>query len=121
MTATIASVLNDCLKEFTDSTTSGVLTKFENEVSQRRWLDELGRLRVWASNIGAHQTGQSSLDYRLRDASHLKSETIKILQRTLQVLLNLRGVIEEGDDEPYDEEVFSSDSDMEFESEGNEM
>ncbi|OGE56037.1 hypothetical protein PENARI_c003G02827 [Penicillium arizonense] len=121
MTATIASVLNDCLKEFTDSTTSGVLAKFENEVSQRRWLDELGRLRVWASNIGAHQTGQSSLDYRLRDASHLKGETIKILQRTLQVLLNLRQVIEEGEDEPYEEELFSSGSDMEFESEGNEM
>jgi hypothetical protein len=121
MTATIASVLNDCLKEFTDSTTSGVLAKFENEVSQRRWLDELGRLRVWASNIGAHQTGQSSLDYRLRDASHLKGETIKCLQRTLQVLLNLREVIEEGEDEPYEEELFSSGSDMEFESEGNEM
>ncbi|KAJ5985298.1 hypothetical protein N7522_012494 [Penicillium canescens] len=121
MTATIASALNDCLKEFTDSTTSGVLANFENEVSQRRWLDELGRLRVWASNIGAHQTGQSSLDYRLRDASHLKDETIKILQRTLQVLLNLREVIEEGEDEPYHEGGFSGDSDMEFESEGNEM
>jgi hypothetical protein len=51
----------------------------------------------------------------------LKGETIKILQRTLQVLLNLRDVIEEGEDEPYGEEVFSGDSVMEFESEGNEM
>ena len=25
------------------------------------WEDELGRLRVWAANIGAHQTNQSSL------------------------------------------------------------
>ena len=42
------------------------------------------------------------------------------MQRALQVLSNLRGVIEDGEDEPYDEEVFSSDSGMEFESEGNE-
>ncbi|KAL1850626.1 hypothetical protein Plec18170_006911 [Paecilomyces lecythidis] len=53
----------------------------------QRWEDELGRLRVWAANIGPHQTGESSLDYWLRDASHIKNETVKLLQR-LQDLLN---------------------------------
>src|SRR4051794_39618294 len=41
--------------------------------------DEYGRLRVWAGNIGAHQSGRASLDYRLRDASHIKDQIIRLL------------------------------------------
>ncbi|KAJ5767073.1 uncharacterized protein N7511_004689 [Penicillium nucicola] len=118
--ATIAVILNDCLREFTDLTASGVLAGFDDEVTERRWLDELGRLRVWAANIGAHQTGQSSLDYRLRDASHLKSETTKILQRTLQVLRNLQEVTKE-DQHESSEETFSDDNEFEVEVEENEL
>ena len=29
-------------------------------------IDYNGRFRVWSGNIGAHQTGKSSLDHRLR-------------------------------------------------------
>ncbi|KAI4163263.1 MAG: hypothetical protein LQ342_003199 [Letrouitia transgressa] len=43
------------------------------------WIDELGRLRIWAANIGAHQTGQSSLDFRLRDSSHISDEIVDLL------------------------------------------
>ncbi|KAL9616431.1 MAG: hypothetical protein Q9160_008707 [Pyrenula sp. 1 TL-2023] len=50
------------------------------------WEDELGRLRVWAGNIGAHQRGQASLDYRLRDASHIKGQITSLLE-DLQNLL----------------------------------
>lgn len=43
--------------------------------------NELGRFRVWAGNIGAHQVGgRASLDYRLREASDVKSEVVKILE-----------------------------------------
>ena len=51
------------------------------------WNDELGRFKIWATNIGAHQRGQSSLDFRLRDASHIRDEVLTLiedLQRTLQ-------------------------------------
>jgi len=39
-----------------------------------------GRFRVWSGNIGAHQTGKSSLDYRLRDASHIKTRVLGLLK-----------------------------------------
>ncbi|KAJ5371653.1 hypothetical protein N7517_003659 [Penicillium concentricum] len=122
MDATIATVLSQCLKEFTESINSGALARYENEVSQRRWSDELGRLRIWAGNIGAHQTGQSSLDYRLRDASHLKNETMKILQRMVRVLQDLADVMnEEEEDQLGIDEGFPDTSDTEMDDQNNEM
>ncbi|OQE06358.1 hypothetical protein PENVUL_c018G03184 [Penicillium vulpinum] len=121
MATTIATALNQCLKQLTESTSSGALARYENEVSQRRWSDELGRLRIWAGNIGAHQTGQSSLDHRLRDASHLKSETVNILQRMLRVLQSLTDVInEQEEDEVQIDDSFLGTSDMELDDENNE-
>ncbi|KAL3473403.1 hypothetical protein BJX99DRAFT_233685 [Aspergillus californicus] len=89
-------VLSQCLRDFTTLTDSPALARYETQVSRRRWLDELGRLRVWSGNIGAHQVGQSSLDYRLRDASHLQAETIKLLRRMLRVLKDVAEVADEG-------------------------
>lgn len=96
------------------------LSRYDAEVSHRRWLDELGPLRVWAGNIGAHQVGQSSLGYRLRDASDLKSETVKLLQRMLQVLQNLNEVINEEDDKVEDDDLMSEISDIELDEEDSE-
>ena len=65
------------------------------------WEDELGRLRIWAANIGAHQTGQSSLDFRLRDASHIHGQIIKLLESLLRKLQDTRVALaeeEESDD-----------------------
>jgi len=38
-------------------------------------IDQLGRLQVWAAHSGAHraETSKLSLDYRLREASHMHS------------------------------------------------
>lgn len=63
------------------------------------WQDELGRLRMWAANIGAHQTGQSSLDYRLRDSSHIRQQIVKLLDEILGRIHDVRNVINEGEDE----------------------
>ncbi|KAF8424838.1 hypothetical protein EV426DRAFT_597392, partial [Tirmania nivea] len=41
--------------------------------------EELGRFRVWAGNTGAHRTGRISLDYRLREASHIHAQVTKLL------------------------------------------
>ncbi|OQE36869.1 hypothetical protein PENCOP_c011G07652 [Penicillium coprophilum] len=123
MTATIATVLSQCLEEFAELISSGALARYENDVSQPRWSDELGRLRIWAGNIGAHQTGQSSLDYRLRDASHLKNETVKILQRMLRVLRDLSDVVNEEEEDlmGIDDAWFSGTSDTEMDDQHNEM
>ncbi|KAL4740621.1 hypothetical protein BDV11DRAFT_168916 [Aspergillus similis] len=102
---TISQVLNQCLRNFTTLTESEALARYESEVSRRRWLDELGRLRVWSGNIGAHQSGQSSLDYRIRDASHLLRGTIKLLNRMLHVLRNAVEVVNEDGEEELEVEI----------------
>ncbi|KAI9367682.1 hypothetical protein BJX61DRAFT_547260 [Aspergillus egyptiacus] len=102
--ATISFALKSCMKLFRDLIESNRLAQFETEVSGRKWEDELGRLRVWAANIGAHQTGQSSLDYRLRDASHVKTETANLLNSLQETLRGLDDVADTSSDaEPEDE------------------
>ena len=68
------------------------------------WEDELGRLRMWAANIGAHQTGQSSLDFRLRDASHVRDQIMNLLQGLLRRLQDARDVLAD-DEESEDGEI----------------
>ena len=95
MPPTISSLLIECMGSFSQLITSGDLKEYDSEVHKDLWEDELGRLRVWASNIGAHQTGQSSLDFRLRDASHIKRQTIKLLEALRRTLSNLGEVLAE--------------------------
>lgn len=59
------------------------------------WEDELGRLRIWAANIGAHQTNRSSLDYRLRDASHVRNQIVELLGSIVRRLDDAREVFSE--------------------------
>ena len=42
--------------------------------------NEATRFKMWAGNLGAHQPGRSSLDYRLREASHLQEQVVRLLQ-----------------------------------------
>ena len=69
------------------------------ELRIQTWRDELGRLRMWAGNIGAHQSGQSSLDFRLRDSSHIRDKIITLLEDLPQRLQDVKEVILEGEDE----------------------
>lgn len=82
MATSISAILISCLKSFNQLQERVEQPDYshESEVSSVFWGDELGRLRVWAANIGAHQTGQSSLDFRLRDASHISNQITKLLQ-----------------------------------------
>lgn len=57
------------------------------------WEDALARFRIWSSNIGAHQKGQSSLDHRLRDASHIRDQILKVLATLRQNLLDAEEII----------------------------
>lgn len=71
-----------CLQAFAQvqrslSTTSA---DFSTQISSSALQDEVGRLRVWAANIGALQKGHSSLDYRLREASLVRENVLKLLK-----------------------------------------
>ena len=50
--------------------------------------DEFDRFKAWAGNIAAHRKGRRSLEYRLRDAPHLKDETCNVLTALDEYLQN---------------------------------
>lgn len=56
------------------------LEKLNDQAVVQRLLDEFGRFRVWAGDTGAHQTERGSLDYHLREASHIRTELTELLE-----------------------------------------
>lgn len=73
----ITSQYSDC-KNLFDKLLKNLETLDKKAIAQRL-RDEFGRFRVWAGNAGAHRTGRVSLDYRLREASHIHAELTKLL------------------------------------------
>ena len=59
---------------------------YEQQIPLSLLADEYGRFNVWAGNIGAHQVGRLSLDYRLREASHIKEQVISLLQYLYEII-----------------------------------
>ncbi|MCJ1459928.1 hypothetical protein MMC28_010307 [Mycoblastus sanguinarius] len=59
------------------------------------WEDELGRLKIWAGNIGAHLHGQASLDFRLRDASHIRQNVTELLEDLCQTIRDVDNVLKD--------------------------
>ncbi len=119
MAISISSSIIACLKAF-----NGFIEEIQDPdkdepegVQVQTWQDELGRLRIWAANIGAHQTGQSSLEFRLRDSSHIRQQIIKLLDELPQRLQNVRDVIAEGEDEDVESLGGSSSEDEESQTE----
>lgn len=82
--------------------------------------DEKTRFRVWCGNIGAHKTGRSSLEYRLRDASHIRQQVLRLLD-DLGGLIDDASSILSGETTPWDQlesEEGMDDDDSEDEDEG---
>ena len=105
METSISAILVPCLKSFNQLAEQVERPDYncEAEVSPALWRDELGRVRVWAANIGAHQTGQSSLDFRLRDASHISNQITKLLEDLEQSLYAIFDELSEHEMEASDE------------------
>lgn len=79
MDTTIADQVTICLQMFEDTIERAEID--ENPfVPATLWQDQHGRFRMWASNIGAHQRGKSSLDARLQHASHMRAQFLRILK-----------------------------------------
>jgi hypothetical protein len=57
-----------------------------SQMSLLKLKDEQSRFMVWSGNIGAHRSGRSSLDYRLRDASNIRDHIIQILRNLIELL-----------------------------------
>ena len=55
---------------------------------QLELTDYIGRFKIWAANVGAHQFARrSSLDYRLRDATPIKERVIQLLHNLSELSL----------------------------------
>ena len=67
--------------------------RFEDQIRSESVKDELDRFKIWAGNIAAHRKGRRSLEYRLRDAAHLKTETHNLLAALQDSLKNCASVI----------------------------
>lgn len=93
MVSTIAEAVEVCSVSF-----SGLHKALQSAKSDSRSqipltcvTDQHGRFNVWAGNIGAHQHGRSSLDHRLRDASQIREEFVKVLQYLKETLDDGKG------------------------------
>ena len=79
--STIASESKACIRSFEEicHIINNSKSQRPKDLSPHAILDEFGRFRVWAGNIGALQSGTSSLDRRLRKASHVQRQVLQLL------------------------------------------
>jgi hypothetical protein len=103
LTMTIAEKVEGCLTLFNLLHSELVDRAGEDSLLITKAGDEFGRFKIWSGNIGAHRKGTSSLDCRLRDASHLT-------HRVMQLLGNLHEALDEG--ELVDESTFIYQDDL---------
>jgi hypothetical protein len=103
-----------CLKDFQSLISELQVEANDKAPTAQLWQDALARFRIWSNNIGAHQKGQSSLDYRLRDASHIQDQILKVLTALHESLLDANEIVVEGAQDEGDrssaselEEVYS--------------
>ena len=96
MDTSIPALFNSCLNAFkTICSRIERETTADTELAQViQWQDELGRLRLWAANIGAHRTGQSSLEFRLKDSSHIRQQVTKLLLDLEQMFQEVEEVLD---------------------------
>ena len=90
--SSIASRVATCLKDFRnlhDALEENTPQEFEVASLLKGLLaDNIGRFKVWAANVGAHQFARkSSLDYRLKDAPQIKNSVVRLLDDLSGMLL----------------------------------
>jgi hypothetical protein len=87
----IPSQVSACGRSFHDlSEALPKAPRFAAQVKSTEIVDEFDRFKGWAGNIAAHRKGRRSLEYRLRDAPHLKEETRHLLTALQDSLHNGR-------------------------------
>ena len=99
---TIAEHVRGSLAAFRVLAEPGLELEFPQPWIQPRLQDEQTKFKVWAGNLGAHKTGTSSLDYRLRDASPIKDQVIDLLKELCD-LLDQATSIAKGEKTPWDQ------------------
>ena len=89
--ASISDSVSACLRQFRALSKSTEQADAEDtelppDFSAHLVNNQLARFGVWSGNIGAHRKGRSSLDFRLRDASHIHAQVKQLLDDLLESL-----------------------------------
>ncbi|CAG1979833.1 unnamed protein product [Fusarium graminearum] len=121
----IADSVRNCLNDFEVIRKADLLeasTADRNAALEIR--EEETRFKIWSGNMGAHSEGRRSLQYRLRDASHLQKQVMSLLDE-LSELLGDAFLIVSGEriswDRVEDDEEFPQDTESESDSEFGDM
>ena len=114
MSTSIPALFNSCFNALKSicSRLEGWSTSNTESLQLSRWQDELGRLRLWAANIGAHRTGQSSLEFRLKDSSHIREQVTNLLLdlgQTFQEVEHVLNSLDNGYPSQMEADDFSDD------------
>ncbi|QPC80095.1 hypothetical protein HYE68_010847 [Fusarium pseudograminearum] len=115
----IADSVRNCLNDFEVIRKADLLdagTANRNAALEIR--EEEARFKIWSGNIGAHSEGRRSLQYRLRDASHLQRQVMSLLGE-LSELLGDAFLIMSGEKIPWDRVEDDEDIPQDIESESD--
>ncbi|KAJ6790296.1 hypothetical protein PWT90_09962 [Aphanocladium album] len=99
---TIANAVRECLMSFTlvpQPTKDGSVTPDYAQLAHQG-----DRFKLWSGNIGAHRTGSSSLEYRLRDASNIRLNVLELLGDLAELISDFGGIIS-GAVRPWDADM----------------
>lgn len=115
----VADHVQACLRSFRAIEAGSRSIQVPNSTVIGSVENELGRFKLWCGSIGAHQRGKSSLDYKLREASHLRVRVLELLQRLQSTLSDIQSLVN-GDGMPWDAQSASDTDDSELDNEGGE-
>ncbi|EWY86007.1 hypothetical protein FOYG_10670 [Fusarium oxysporum NRRL 32931] len=112
MVQRIAAVVTQCIDCFGKIVRAPTNLASNSPTFGRHMADQQTRFNVWAGNIGAHRTGLSSLDYRLRDSSQIEDQVLSLLKDLIELMQDAHDIlmgnevpwdkINAGDDEDFD-------------------
>ncbi|KAJ2989830.1 hypothetical protein NUW58_g3267 [Xylaria curta] len=91
MALLISDHVVQCLQDFR---ATSLELRERSETVREKLLDEFARFKLWAGNIGAHRKGRSSLDWRLRDASHLRGLVVNLLTDLKSALNDILSILD---------------------------
>jgi hypothetical protein len=114
--SSVAHHVHSCLLDFQEvySKLSKARPSIKTKLAPAIIKDVLGGFRLWSANVGAHRIGRGSLDYKLREASHIRDQVIKLVQSTKAVLHEVFDIVT--GQRPSWEDMSDSESDAEEDS-----
>lgn len=80
------SLATACLQSFRQLATALQDPEHWRTMPREKLEREFDRFKIWCGNLGALQTGRSSLDFRLRESTVVRTNVLKLLHRLQRIL-----------------------------------